>query len=402
MAWYDRFIGRSEEVKENPAQYVISRDQGLTIDSRERIHTYRNAYEQLEVVNRAVNMIVDDSAEVPFDVGEKIQGITPVKKEVRRTRVDLLLNKEPNPFQDVSTFKRNLLIDLLIDGNIFVYYDGRHLYHLPAEHVTIHSDDNTYIEKFSYDNTIDYKPSEIIHIKENSFNSIYRGVPRLKPALRTMQLLASMRNFQDNFFKNGAVPGLVLKSPNTLSEKIKERMLQAWVARYNPQSGGRRPLFLDGGLEVENLTEINFKNFDFQEGIASNEKIILEALGIPPILMDSGNNANIRPNHRLYYLETILPITNKIKYAFERYFGFKLDENIAGIPALQPELRDQASYFATLVNSGIMTPNEAREALRLEEITGFDQPRVPANIAGSASNPEEGGRPQEAAPSEEE
>ena len=288
MAWYDRFIGRSEEVKENPAQYVISRDQGLTIDSRERIHTYRNAYEQLEVVNRAVNMIVDDSAEVPFDVGEKIQGITPVKKEVRRTRVDLLLNKEPNPFQDVSTFKRNLLIDLLIDGNIFVYYDGRHLYHLPAEHVTIHSDDNTYIEKFSYDNTIDYKPSEIIHIKENSFNSIYRGVPRLKPALRTMQLLASMRNFQDNFFKNGAVPGLVLKSPNTLSEKIKERMLQAWVARYNPQSGGRRPLFLDGGLEVENLTEINFKNLDFQEGIASNEKIILEALGIPPILMDSG------------------------------------------------------------------------------------------------------------------
>jgi len=402
MAWYDRFINRNDEEKLNPAQYVISRDQGLTIDSREKINNYRSAYEQLEVVNRAVNMIVDDAAEVPYDVGQKILGVNPIKKEIRRTRVDLLLNKEPNPFQDVSTFKRNLLIDLLIDGNIFVYYDGRHLYHLPAEHVTIHSDDNTYIEKFTYDNTIDYKPSEIIHIKENSFNSIYRGVPRLKPALRTMQLLASMRNFQDNFFKNGAVPGLVLKSPNTLSEKIKERMLQAWVARYNPQSGGRRPLFLDGGLEVENLTEINFKNLDFQEGIASNEKIILEALGIPPILMDSGNNANIRPNHRLYYLETILPITNKIKYAFERYFGFKLDENIAGIPALQPELRDQASYFATLVNSGIMTPNEAREALRLEEITGFDQPRVPANIAGSASNPEEGGRPQEAAPSEEE
>ena len=110
MAWYDRFIGRSEEVKENPAQYVISRDQGMTVDSRERIHTYRNAYEQLEVVNRAVNMIVDDAAEVPYDVGQKILGVNPIKKEIRRTRVDLLLNKEPNPFQDVSTFKRNLLI----------------------------------------------------------------------------------------------------------------------------------------------------------------------------------------------------------------------------------------------------------------------------------------------------
>jgi len=402
MAWYDRFINRSSEVKENPAQYVISRDQGTTVQSQEVIHSYRNAYEQLEIVNRAVNMIVDDAAEIPFDIGEKIQGANPVVKNIRRSRVDLLLNTEPNPFQDVSTFKRNLLIDLLIDGNIFVYFDGAHLYHLPAEHVTIHTDDNTYIEKFSYDNTIDYRPSEIIHIKENSFKSIYRGVPRLKPALRTMQLLGSMRRFQDNFFKNGAVPGLVLKSPNTLSEKIKERMLQAWVARYNPQSGGRRPLFLDGGLEVENLTEISFKDLDFQEGIASNEKIILKALGIPPILMDSGNNANLRPNHRLFYLETILPITTKIAYAFERFFGFKLDENVSDIPALQPELRDQAGYYATLVNTGIMTPNEAREALRLETIEGFDSPRVPANIAGSAVNPEEGGRPQETPPSEEE
>ena len=402
MAWYDRFINRSSEVKENPAQYVISRDQGTTVQSQEVIHSYRNAYEQLEIVNRAVNMIVDDAAEIPFDIGEKIQGANPVVKNIRRSRVDLLLNTEPNPFQDVSTFKRNLLIDLLIDGNIFVYFDGAHLYHLPAEHVTIDTDDNTYIEKFSYDNTIDYRPSEIIHIKENSFKSIYRGVPRLKPALRTMQLLGSMRRFQDNFFKNGAVPGLVLKSPNTLSEKIKERMLQAWVARYNPQSGGRRPLFLDGGLEVENLTEISFKDLDFQEGIASNEKIILKALGIPPILMDSGNNANLRPNHRLFYLETILPITTKIAYAFERFFGFKLDENVSDIPALQPELRDQAGYYATLVNTGIMTPNEAREALRLETIEGFDSPRVPANIAGSAVNPEEGGRPQETPPSEEE
>jgi len=400
MAWYDFILGRNE--KENPAQYVIARDEGLTIDTRENTLNYRNAYETLEIVNRAVNMIVDDAAEVPFDVGEKIQGVVPIKKDLRRTRVDLLLNKEPNPFQDISTFKRNLLIDLMIDGNIFVYFDGRHLYHLPAENITIYSDDDTYVEKYTYDHSIDYKPSEIIHIKENSFNSIYRGVPRLKPALRTMQLLTSMRKFQDNFFKNGAIPGLVLKSPNTLSEKIKERMLQAWVARYNPQSGGRRPLFLDGGLEVENLTEINFKELDFQEAIASNEKIILKAIGVPPILMDSGNNANLRPNHRLYYLETILPIINKIAYAFERYFGFKLDEDVTGIPALQPELRDQASYYATLVNTGIMTPNEAREALRLEGIEGFDTPRVPANIAGSASNPEEGGRPQEAAPSEEE
>jgi len=402
MAWYDRFLGIEREEKLNPAQYVISRNEGMTVDSREIVTNYRNAYEQLEIVNRAVNMIVDDVSEIPFAVGEKIAGTNNILKNIRRSKVDLLLNVEPNPFQDISAFKRNLIIDLLIDGNIFIYFDGAHLYHLPADKVTIYTDDSTYVEKYSYDNSIDYSPNEIIHIKENSFNSIYRGVPRLKPAFRTMKLLASMRDFQDNFFKNGAVPGLVLKSPNTLSEKIKERMLQAWVARYNPKSGGRRPLFLDGGLEVENLTEINFKELDFQEGIKSNERIILEAMGIPPILLDGGNNANIRPNHRLYYLETILPIVKKLGYALERFFGFSLAEDVTGIPALQPELRDQAAYYATLVNTGILSANEAREAIGKEPVEGFDEPRVPANIAGSAVSPEQGGRPQEAAPSEEE
>ena len=402
MAWYDRFLGGNSEEKLNPSQYVISRNEGMTVDSREIVTNYRNAYEQLEIVNRAVNMIVDDVAEIPFAVGEKVLGTTNVVKNIRRSKVDLLLNKEPNPFQDVSTFKRNLIIDLLIDGNIFIYFDGAHMYHLPADKITIHTDDKTYIERFSYDNSIDYSPNEIIHIKENSFNSIYRGVPRLKPAYRTMQLLSSMRNFQDNFFKNGAVPGLVLKSPNTLSEKVKERMMRAWSIRYNPTTGGKRPLILDGGLEVDALSKINFKELDFAESIKSNERIILEAMGIPPILMDGGNNANIRPNHRLYYLETVLPVVKKLGYALERFFGFSLNEDVTGIPALQPELRDQAAYYATLVNTGILSANEAREALGKEPVAGFDEPRVPANIAGSAVNPEQGGRPEEAAPSEEE
>ena len=397
MAWYDFLLGRQEKdfEKENPAQYVISRDQGITIDTRENVTNYRNAYETLEVVNRAVNMIVDDSAEIPFDVGEKIVGLNSIKKDLRRTRVDLLLNKEPNPFQDVSTFKRNLIIDLLIDGNIFVYFDGAHLYHLPADHVTIHSDDKTYIEKFTYDHSIDYSPSEIIHIKENSFNSIYRGVPRLKPAFRTMQLMGSMRKFQDNFFKNGAVPGLVLKSPNTLSEKIKERMLQSWAVRYKPDAGGHRPLILDGGLEVDKISAVNFRELDFSNAIQENEKIILKSIGIPPIMLDSGNNANIRPNMRLYYLETILPIVRKMNFAFTRFFGFEVREDVSDIPALQPELRDQSQYYSALVNTGIISPNEARDSLGFEPVEGYDELRVPANIAGSAANPDLGGRPIE-------
>jgi HK97 family phage portal protein len=390
MAWYNPFSKKPVEEKLNPAQQYIGNEKE---SSREPTFSYEKYYEELEIVNRGVNMLVDDAAAIPTLVqGEyKNPGIV---KGVKRAKVENLLNYEPNPYQDISTFRRNLITDYLLDGNIFIYFDGVHLYQLPADKVTIHADKKTYIEKYTYQD-IEYFPNEIIHVKENSFYSLYRGVSRLKPAVRTMKLIYQMRTFQDNFFKNGAVPGLVLKSPNTLSEKIKERMMISWQTRYRPDTGGRRPLILDGGLEIDSLTNTNFKDLDFQNSILENEKIILKALGIPPILLDSGNNANLRPNMRLYHLETVLPIVKKLNHAIERYFGFGIKEDITDIPALQPELRDSAAYYTSLVNGGVISPNEARDSLGYDKMDGAEDIRVPANIAGSATNPEEGGRPIE-------
>ena len=169
----------------------------------------------------------------------------------------------------------------------------------------------------------------------------------------------------------------------------------AWQQRYQPDSGGRRPLILDGGIEIDTYSKTNFKDLDFQDSIDKNEKIVLKALGIPPIMLDSGNNANIRPNMRLYYLETIIPIVRKINFAFSRYFGFQIKEDVTEIPALQPELRDASAYYTSLVNGGIITPAEARDRLGFPELEGTADIRVPANIAGSAANPNEGGRPTE-------
>ena len=76
-----------------------------------------------------------------------------VVKGIKRSRVDLLLNKEPNLFQDISSFRRNLIIDYLLDGNIFIYYDGAHMYHLPADKMMIHTSEETYVEKYTYNNS---------------------------------------------------------------------------------------------------------------------------------------------------------------------------------------------------------------------------------------------------------
>lgn len=388
---------KTEDVDEklNPAQSLIGRREGGEIYSHGSPTNYRSQYESIEIVNRAINMIVDDSADMPASVGRQQKGVSPVVKGVRKTTVERVLCYEPNPFQDISSFKRNLIVDLLVDGNMFIYWDGAHLYHLPADKVSIHTDERTFISHYSYAGLVDYFPDEIIHIKENSFRSIYRGTSRMKAAAETMDLLIRLRKFQKNFFKNGAVPGLVLKSPDALSEKIKERMLESWRLRYRPEGGGRSPMILDGGLEIDSVSNVNFKELDFQSACSDCEETILKALGVPPILFRGGNNANIAPNHKLYYLETVLPIIRKINAGLSRFFGYEVHEDATNTPALQPTLSDQSSYLTSLVNGGVITPNEARERLGREALDGLDEIRIPVNIAGSAANPAEGGRPAE-------
>jgi HK97 family phage portal protein len=364
--------------------------------SREPEKSYIYYYENLEIVNRAVNMVVDDAAEINFAIGTEKVGF-PIRPGIKRKTVETLLNYQPNPYQDCHSFRRNLLIDLLLDGNLFIYFDGAHLYHLPSTKMIIHADEETFVERYEFDGRIDYTPNEIIHVKDNNSQSIYRGISRLRPAVRTMKLMKSMRDFQDNFFNNGAVPGLVIKSPDTLSPRIKDRMKEDWKQQYRPQSGGRNPMILDGGMEIDSISNVNFRELDFETSIGANEKTILKALGVPPVLVDSGNNANIRPNHRLYYLETIIPVIKKLNSAYQAFFGFEIYEDVAGIPALQPELRDEATYYSTLVNGGVITPDEARLGMGMSPLpdNAGSTIRIPANIAGSAANPSVGGRPAE-------
>ena len=59
-------------------------------------------------------MVVDDTAEIPCLVtgNNKLNGVV---KGIKRAKVDTLLNYEPNLFQDVNTFKRNLITDFILD-----------------------------------------------------------------------------------------------------------------------------------------------------------------------------------------------------------------------------------------------------------------------------------------------
>ncbi len=357
--------------------------------STEKVYAYYSYYDTLEIVNRLVNMIVDDAASFNYSHA----GVDKPKI----VKILNLINNYPNPDVDAYTFKRNIILDLVLDGNIFLYWDGVHIWQLPATDVSIIRDQTQGPTgyKVPFDEK-PYKPEEIIHIRDNGY-SLMRGSSRLKACLDSMRMLTNMKAFQANFFNNGAVPGLVLSTEATLSDKIKERMAQQWKTKFNPKNGGRNPVILDGGMKIDTISNINFKELDFQSGVSNIENSICKALGVPSLLLDGGNNANIKPNQRLYYTETILPIAKKIASAFSYFFGVEMLEDVTDILGMQPDLKEQAEFYTTLVNGGILNPNEAREGLGFEPDSDPESSklRVPQNITGSATNPSVGGRPKE-------
>lgn len=379
--------------KLNPAQEYIQED--TVASTNTNITNIIYAYEKIDVVNRGTNLIVDSCASISIDVADKLKTVTPISSNVPRpAKINTLLNYRPNPYINADVFKRNIFMDLLMDGNAFIYWDGAFLYNIPAAEMEIVSDKITFIKEYRYLN-VTYSPNQIIHIRDNSARSIYRGDSRLRSALTSINVLQSMTSYQTNFFDNNAIPGLVLSSPDMLSQKIKDRKILEWTQQYNPKRGGRKPMIVDGGFKLETLGDSTYKELDFSKSMETHQNKVLEALGVPPVLFSSGNNANINPNLRLFYINTIIPLFTKYLTGLELFFGYDLKENRQDILALRPELKDEGNYLATLVNAGIITRNESRAKIRMPESTDeiADKLILPANIAGSAVDSSTGGKP---------
>ena len=220
--------------KINPIQpYLQSQEPLVHPDSNV---DYRAAYDQVEIIHRCVEMIINSAVGIPFAV-ESAPGGGPVKK------VNKLLNERPNPFEDKIRFLRRALFDFLIDGNAFFYYDSNDIYILPANDIEIETDAKRFVKGYTYllsgagasydsgfepfigsssgrnkppangvkeDTRIFFSADEVIHVKDDNEESIFRGKSRLRSLTDLINLYYALLKFQRQFFRNNAIPGVVL------------------------------------------------------------------------------------------------------------------------------------------------------------------------------------------------
>lgn len=401
MSWIGNLVN-----KLNPAQPVIAAEKSSATASNTRRMTTTQAFRGVEVVNRCVNMLVDSGSQVSYDVKDQYS-FTPTARQpqggIRQARVNELLNIRPNPFMDSSTFWRLVLMDFVMEGWAFIHWDGTSLYHIPAANMEVFADRRRYINRFIYDGQVEFQPNEIIFIKDNAYqrgdSTQICGQSRIFSALEGIVRRDKLLRFKENFFDNGAIFSLLLETDAILSKKMKKRFEDEVSLDYNPRTGRSTVKVLDGGMKARTLTPTSSRDLDVSEEVEDFEKKAALALGVPFLLLDSGNNANIRPNIELLFHMTILPMMKKFESAFELFFGYDIQLMTDGIQALAPDATAEANAVTAKVNNGLISPNEGREELRLERIEGQDMDtiRVPQNIAGSGTgvSGQEGGRPSD-------
>ena len=366
---YDEVPGWRKWLAEklNPAQPAIASLEPYA--TPETVVDFEQAYREIEIVHRSVEMCINALVEIPLIV----EGTTPAKK------VNRLLNVKPNPFEDRARLFRRAFLDFFIDGNVFFYYDGNDLFLLPANDVEVVPDENTFVKHYNYllqnqqsqdffgfskqtrkSEVIQFYPHEIIHIMNENEMSIFRGTSKLKSIKRLLEVYYYLINFQRQFFKNNAIPGFVLTTDSILSKRVKERLLESWRNSYTTIfDNARNPAILDGGLKIDRFSNIKFDELDFENSVERIQQDLAKAIGVPYVLLKSGNNANIDANQKLFYQHTVLPILNQFCSAFMHFFnnGITIRPDKMSIPALRPDQRTEATYYSTLVNTGIMTPN---------------------------------------------
>lgn len=220
------------------------------------------------------------------------------------------------------------------------------------------------------------EPVNVIHIIKNTRDGV-NGLPVSYYAANAVALAATTDKASANYFDAGCAVSGILKSSKQLSTQQKIDAKQSWNEVHGPGKAGGIAIL---GNDFDYITTGN-NGSDSQmiESRAFNVKEIARFLGIAPELIGDTTNK----------------VYNSLEQCIQALVNFTLNPLISILEeelnrkCLKPSERGQfyidlkeesllvidktaeASYYNTLVNAGIMTVNEAREALGLPVIEGF-------------------------------
>lgn len=363
--------------------------------SREYQEFADQAYIKNVIAHRAINMIAQAAASVPWALYKN-------DKENRvklREHPLLSLLSRPNPFLAGAEFFENIYAYKLISGNAFIYASGidnslpRELHILRPDRISIVPDSLGNISGYIYkvDNLETFYPrnkltgqTRVLHIK--SFHPLddLKGLSSVEAAAFSIDQHNQAAAWNKSLLENAARPSgaLIVKNngaydgnlSNEQYLRIKEQMEDVFMGSKN--SG--KPLLIEGGLEWQEMS-MSPKDMDFIEAKNSAARDIALAFGVPPQLLGiPGDNtySNMQEARLALWEETVIPLldhlTDSLNHWLVPMFGEKIElqydvNDISGLSSRREKI------WSRIENASFLTINEKRQMIGLSSIEDGDE-----------------------------
>lgn len=357
-------------------------------------HVSTNGALQVSAAYACVNLLAKTVASVPLRMYRR-DPVTKKSFEAPEHPLNELLEHQPNRWQTAWDFKAMLMMHLALRGRAFAEI-------VPGARGAVDqleplNPDLTVVERLP-DRTLRYRTTdyhgqrkvllqdEVLHLRSAmSLNGI-DSVGPVTYARETLGLALAAEEHGARLFSNGARPSGVVTIPKAMSDPAFERFKKEWADMYvGLQNANKTPILEDGAkfeaisLTAEDAQFLSTRQFQIEE--------IARWFDVPLVMLHHMTNqtswgTGVEAIMLAFVRNNLMPWLTCWTQAVRRdlILAPGLYEARFDVEELQRgDSAAQANFFARLVLGGILTRNEAREALGYNPLPGLDEPLTPTN-----------------------
>jgi len=397
---FTKWFKGSTETTETKSSYSSnsifagSNDSAVTSYSDSKGLLFHNT---VDIVYKGIDLLATNFSNVRMVVKEETrEGY----KEVPDHPLQKLLDK-PNGLQLRSKFQYTELAWRIINGNAFTwlqtiggnsdYSRPVRMYAMPSSSISLMDQTQDWYYQLTapqgfvgpvsprFDLNKFTGESNIINWATFSTSSFTQGMSPLEPLNKNVEIYDNANDWNATYFNNGCRPSLAFINDDKAFEfspaDLKE--FQRHIdQRFSGTGNNDKPIVLQG-IKPQ-LLSTNPKDADFIQSLQQQELAIARGLGIPPILLNSGQGSTYANKHEAklsLWDETLIPTCDS--YAEElnarltyRYPGkLKIIPDYSNVQALNQRRMDMYSIAKDATHLSL---NERRKLTGQDPVVGGD------------------------------
>ena len=344
-------------------------------------------------VYACVRILSGAVAKLPLKIYKNEEGI----KKPTSHNMERLLKLRPNEYMTALDFFKCMEVQRNLHGNAFAYIEYYHdkdrrgqvkgLYPIDAGRVSIYVSNKEILgsgQRIWYvvsgdEGEYRLKPSEIIHLKAMSTDGL-QGVSPIHHMRTAVESAAAGGKYLNSFYTNGMTTKGIVHYVGDLNEESEKTFRARFERMANGLKNANRISLLPYGYQFQPL-KMSMADAQFVESHRLTVRQIMAAFGIKNHQLndlDRATHTNISEQQREFYIDTLMEILTmyeqelnyKLFTPAELDAGFYLRFNADAI--LRADITNRINALARATQSGIYTPNEARELEEKPPLPGGD------------------------------